>query len=264
MSQRLPVFPLSAAPADAGDAKRLAAALFGADRPKLEEHDGASSRARDRSSSKSTAEWRHPAADRDRLWNASQQPKLVSDEQAYESPASCSASSTGSPARRGRAFALTQRVPGDHVASERTGLVPSAARRSGSLRVGFATRASKAPSFYPSSAAAASPLTLGDGGRPIGFHGLWRPAGEAEQVEAIDAEEAQDQFPKLMHLEIAVGDRSSPTTRRPSRPSRPCSRPSTSSARRSSSTGSRCRCASSRSRRPSTVRSCPSTGRSRP
>ena len=37
-------------------------------------------------------------------------------------------------------------------------------------------------------------LNLGDKGRPVGFHGLWRPADEAEWVDALGPDEAEARF----------------------------------------------------------------------
>jgi hypothetical protein len=46
-------------------------------------------------------------------------------------------------------------------------------------------------------------LRLGDKGRPIAFHGMWRQAGEAERVDAIDRREAHARFDELTsHLDL--------------------------------------------------------------
>ena len=213
MSQRLPVFPLSAAPVDAGDAKRLAAGLFGADQVEVEEHDD---RVVARSGSIVVELDRISggirAADEEHLWNPSQKPSLVSDEQIYDVAGKLLGQFDLLPRFGDDApFALTQLTPGaTHVAARTNGdsarfRLDVQARYAVSVRNPGVNGASELLPVVGGGGKFS--LALGDGGRPLAYHGLWRPAGEGELVEALDAEEAQEQFAKLMDgVEIADAD----------------------------------------------------------
>jgi hypothetical protein len=210
MSYRLPVFPLSPAPGDDGDLKRLASVLFGAEQLEIEELDD---RVVGRSGSIvveldriSGGIW---AADQEHLWNASAEPSLVPEENAYDVAGEFLDRLQVLPRFKEDApFALTQLGLGGTEVATRTNGRRTRHRLDIQARYGVAVRnpgVDGAPGLLPVVGGGGKfALRLGDGGRPVAYQGLWRPAGDAEIVEALDAKEAEEQFAELMKdVEVA-------------------------------------------------------------
>ncbi|HKH17960.1 MAG TPA: DUF6345 domain-containing protein [Solirubrobacteraceae bacterium] len=210
MSVRLPVFPLAPASGDGADLERLATRLFNADDLKTEQLDdrvvarsGSIVLELDRSSG---GIW---AADEKRLWNASETPSLVPEERVYGVAGELLGGLDVLPRFDEDApFALMQvGLGGTHVATRSNG--HSARRRLDvQARYGVAVRnpgVEGAPDLLPVVGGGGKfTLTLGDEGRPVAYYGLWRPAGEAEIVEALDASDAEARFAALMNgVEVA-------------------------------------------------------------
>jgi hypothetical protein len=211
MPHRLPIFPVSAAVADDDDLKRVAAVLFDAEQLEFEEIDH---RLLGRSGSTvveldriSGGIW---AADEEHLWNASKTPSLISEELAYDAAGELlDRLELLPPFDEDAPFAL-RRLP--------LGRTELATRSNGrrvrqcldiQARYGVEVRnpgVDGAPELLPVVGGGGKfVLTLGEGGRPVAYHGLWRPTGEAEVVEALDARDAEELFAGLMK-DVEVAD----------------------------------------------------------
>lgn len=201
MAMRLPVYSLSVDPSGEDKLGDLAAAL-GAKRLKLDERNG---RVIGRSGSV-VAEFDRAgggiwAADERRLWNAGQKPKLPTPKRAYAEARKLLETLELLPRLDGEPFALVEFSPGrTTVASSARG---KRTNRNLDVQARFAVTVRNPgvkgePELLPVVGGGGKfKLTLGDGGRPLAFQGLWRPAEEAERVEAIDRKEARARFDEL-------------------------------------------------------------------
>ena len=210
MSIRLPVFPLRPDERSADDLERLAGVLFGAgDLEIAQSDDGLAARSGSIVLELDRFSGGIRAADESRLWNPDLKPALVPENAAYELADKLLGEAGVLPQLGDGPFALTQvGLGGTYVASRDNG-------RRGRRRLDVQTRYGVAvrnpgvdgePDLLPIVGGGGKfSLALGDQGQPIAYHGLWRLAEEAEIVEAIDANEAYEQFAKLMQ-DVEVAD----------------------------------------------------------
>lgn len=210
MSQRLPVFPVAAASVNDAQLERLAAKLFSAEDLKVEDigdriigRSGSLVLEADRVSGGIRV------ADEERLWDPSVKPALVPEDKAYDVAADLLGGIGVLPSfDDDAAFALTRvGLGGTYVATRSNGRTRRH-RLDVQARYGVAVRnpgVEGAPDLLPVVGGGGKfTLTLGDEGRPLAYQGLWRPAGEPQFVEALDAAEAEAQFSALMKgVEVA-------------------------------------------------------------
>lgn len=204
MSERLPVFYVSPAPAEAGGLERLAARLFGAERLEIEQLDdrlvarsGSIAVEQDRISG---GIW---AADQARLWNVSESPSLVPEDRAYNMAGELLGGLDALPGFEGDSpFVLTRLGLGGTQIATRSNGRRTRHQLDVQVRHGVAVRnpgVDGEPELLPVVGGGGKfVLTLGDGGRPVAYQGLWRPSDDQEIVEALDATEAAERFAALM------------------------------------------------------------------
>jgi hypothetical protein len=209
MPIRLPVFQLRPDERSAEDLERLAGALFGVgDLEIVQSEDGLVGRSGPIVLELDRLSGGIRAADESRLWNPELKPALVSESSAYELADKLLGEVGILPQLGDGPFALTQVGAGGTYVASRTNGHRARRRLDVQARYGVAVRnpgVDGAPDLLPVVGGGGKfSLALGDEGRPIAYHGLWRPAGEAELVEAIDAAEAREQFDALMRdVEVA-------------------------------------------------------------
>jgi Family of unknown function (DUF6345) len=213
MATRLPVFPLQ--PADGGPdtLDRVAAGLFSLEGLEIaNSEDGLVGRSGSVVVEFDRASGGVRAADESSLWNPALKPSLVAEDAAYEIAGKLLDQAGLLPRFEEGPFALTQvGLGGTYVASRNNG---HRSRRKLDVQARYAVTVRNpgidgAPELLPIVGGGGKfALTLGDEGRPIAFHGVWRPAGEPKFVEAIDAGEAEEQFKKVMQ-DVEVAEASS-------------------------------------------------------
>jgi uncharacterized protein DUF6345 len=209
MAIRLPIFHVAPEAPDEDYAAKIASSLFGAKDPTLSERDGgilATSEEIvvevDRASG---GVW---AGDHLHLWNPSRIPSLVAGREAY---------SIGRDVLGGVGLLPTFESDAPFVLNEMgAGKTVMAAREKGKKRenrpldvqaryaVTVRNPGVDGPELLPVVGGGGKfSLMLGDKGRPIGYHGVWRPVRDSELVEAIEPDEASALFRKLTsHLDL--------------------------------------------------------------
>jgi hypothetical protein len=208
MPARLPIYPVSTEPRSVEQTHDLAASLFGVEQADVEERNGSlvarSASVIVESDRLSGGVW---GAANDDLWNPSRRPSLVSPEETY----SIAKDLLG---RHGllrvleedSPFALRELGVGRSIVATLSEGSRTHHQLDTRARYGVMVRnpGVDGPELLPVVGGGGKlTLTLGDGGRPIGLQRQWRPAGEAELVEAIEPEEAEARFRTLTsHLEV--------------------------------------------------------------
>jgi hypothetical protein len=209
MAARLPIYHLSTERRNSENVERIASVLFAVDRPTVEERDRwivariqAAVVEVDRPTD---GVW---AADHNHLWNPAETPALVSAEEAYSIAFGLLGSAQLLPELgQDSPFELAELGAGRTIVATRGNGKSEHRELDVQARYGVVVRnpGMDGPDLLPVVGGGGNfALTLGDKGRPIGFHGLWRSAGDAEPVEAIEAGEAEAQFRELTSgLELA-------------------------------------------------------------
>ena len=209
MPVKLPVYQLSPAPTDSATIEEIAAVLFGLEGVELEERSGTVvGRSGSVSIELDKASGGIWAADSKHLWDPSLRPSLVPAKRAYAT-AGERLGRLGLLPRfdEGAPFVLTQLDAGGTVVAHRNGKRRTGHALDVQARYGVAVRnpgIDGAPELLPVVGGGGKfGLRLGDKGRPIAYQGLWRDAGEAEHVGAIDRREAYHRFAELTsHLDV--------------------------------------------------------------
>jgi Family of unknown function (DUF6345) len=210
MTVRLPVYPLSADKQAPERLERIASSVFGRERAELEERNGAAVAKADsitiEASRSGNGYW---AADNAILWNPEERPSLPSSDETYSIAADLLESAELLP-RFGpdEPFELVRLDPGKTIVASRRKGKQEHHQLDVQARYAVTVRnpANGGSDTVPVVGGGGNfNLTLGEKGRPIGFHGVWRPAAEAQLVEAIGPEEAGAQFKELT-ADLTVGD----------------------------------------------------------
>jgi hypothetical protein len=199
---RLPIYRLSPERKTSDRLPEIVSTMFGAKRPKLEERDDAVVASSDgivaEADPTTGGIW---AADQNQLWNPSQQPSLVSPKEAYSIASDLLARAGVLPEfGEDSPFAVVELGAGRTVLATRSNGKRDQRELDVQARYGVMVRnpGVEGPDLLPVVGGGGKfTLILGDKGRPVGFHGLWRPAGEAELVDALGPDEAEAQFKEL-------------------------------------------------------------------
>jgi hypothetical protein len=208
MALRLPIFHLSPEPSEA-DAGKIASSLFGTKGAKLSERDDAIVAGTPEETLVEVARrgggvW---AADHRELWNPSRKPSLVSPKKAYSTAGDILGRAGLLPTFEEDApFVLTEPGPGKTMmAASAKGKKRQNRPLDIQARYTVAVRnPGKGEKRLPLVGGGGKfTLILGDEGRPIGYHGVWRPVRDSESVEAIEPAEAEARFRELTsHLDV--------------------------------------------------------------
>lgn len=210
MSTRLPVFPISRVAANPDKLDRIITDVFGAKEPKHEQGEGEIHASRGAvSASLDRASGGVYAADTRHQWKPSaSKPDLLSAKDAYER--------AGELLHRlklvprfddGAPFVLTELGAGKTLLATKSNGRRAHHALDVQARYAVGVRnpgVEGAPDVLPVVGGGGKfNIAFGDKGRPVGYSGLWRKAGEAELVEAIDQREARDRYRKMTsHLEV--------------------------------------------------------------
>jgi hypothetical protein len=208
---KLPVYSLSKESARPEKLDGMLTELFGADKPKREESNeeirassGSISASLDRAGGAIFA------ADTKHQWKPTQEkPKLISGKEAYDKASDLLHRLKLMPKFETDApFAITEVGPGQTLLATRTKGHREHYALDIQARFAVGVRnpgVDGQPDLLPIVGGGGKfNVAFGDKGRPIGYSGLWRKAGDAEMVEAIDQREAKERFQKMTsHLDVA-------------------------------------------------------------
>ncbi len=204
MSVQLPIYEMSTFSADEGVLQRIAADVFGAGRVETERFDDrVTARAGSLEFELDLASGGIRAADTEQLWKLTEKPSLVSSDDAYKTADELLAGREVFPRfDAADPFVVTRTGPGRTMVALDTGSGRSKLQLDVQARYGVSVRnpgVDGEPDVLPVVGGGGKfSLTLGDGGRPIAYHGLWRPVREAKVVDALDVGQAREQYLKLM------------------------------------------------------------------